>query len=100
MGIPLPDLLRKLREQEHRQKLDSTGWRIGLRIYSWLAAHPHWYHISMRLMTLTQRLLRDGSASRLRLPFPNGWTRRRDFPSATDATPFLQQWKKQQDRER
>lgn len=97
MGIPLPDLLRKLREQEHRQQLDSTGWRMGLRFYSWLAARPRWFHLAMRAITFTQRLLRDASGTRLRVPFSNGWNRQREFPAAPDATPFLQQW---QQRER
>lgn len=97
MGIPLPDLLRKLREQEHRQQLDSTGWRIGLRFYSWLAARPRWFHLAMRAITFTQRLLHDASRTRVRLPFSNGWNREREFPAAPDATPFLHQW---QQRER
>lgn len=97
MGIPLPDLLRKLREQEHRQRLDATGWRVGLHVYSWLAARPRWFHFAMRVVTLTQRLLRDASGTRLRLPFSNGWNRQREFPAAPDTTPFLQQWQRQQE---
>jgi L-lactate dehydrogenase complex protein LldF len=98
MGIPLPDLLRKLREQEHRQQLDSTGWRMVLRFYSWLATRPRWFHLAMRAITFTQRLLRDASGTRLRVPFSNGWNRQRELPAAPDATPFLQQWQKQQER--
>src|SRR5690606_31592973 len=38
MGIPLPDLLRKLREQEHEQRLNPARWRLGMQVYHWLAS--------------------------------------------------------------
>lgn len=90
MGIPLPELLRKLRRQEHRQRLDSPVWRTGLRLYTWLARHPRLFHPLTGLLT---RLLHH------RIPLPrNGWTRHRNLPQPSSTTTFLHQWQHRQAR--
>lgn len=92
MGIPLPDLLRKLREQEHEQHLDKPTWRWGLYCYSWLSTRPRLFHWVMNRVPGLLRLLSDGSNSHVRLPFKSGWTRQRDFPTPTATQSFMQQW--------
>jgi L-lactate dehydrogenase complex protein LldF len=77
--IPLPDLLRKLREQQFEQNLRPWTERAGLRLWSWLAARPGLYAFTMRV---AMRLL-HGMGGRKRLlhwlPFGGGWTEGRDM---------------------
>src|SRR6266496_2141861 len=47
--IPLPDLLRKLREQQFERHLRPWTERFGLRAWSWLASHPGLYAMATRL---------------------------------------------------
>src|SRR5262252_5160569 len=47
--IPLPDLQRKLREQEFERSLRPWSERMGLRAWSWLATHPRLYAIVTRI---------------------------------------------------
>src|SRR5204862_3918884 len=47
--IPLPDLLRKLREQEFELRLRPWTERFGLRAWSWLAARPGLYAMATRI---------------------------------------------------
>ena len=95
MGIPLPDLLRRLRGEEHKRKQDSLGWRLGLRLYSWIATHPRLYHSLMGMISHCLYLLRSRDRSRVRLPILNGWTKQREFPAPQQPTTFMQQWHRQ-----
>jgi len=84
--IPLPDLLRKLREQQVERHLRPWPERAGLRLWSWLATHPALYALATRI---TARLLsalggRDGMVHRL--PLGGGWTDGRDFPAPAGRT--------------
>jgi len=79
--IPLPDLLRKLRERQFEQHLRPWTERAGLRLWSWLAARPRLYTLAMGFAV---RLLRAmGGRERLlhTLPFGAGWTEGRDMPA-------------------
>lgn len=98
MGIPIPELLRKLRDKEHQQQLDSFPWRSGLKLFARLATHPRLYHFTMSLLARLQYWLQDRSGTRLRIPFRNGWTRQREFPAANSPVPFMQQWQQQRKR--
>jgi L-lactate dehydrogenase complex protein LldF len=78
--IPLPDLLRKLREQQFEKGLRPWSERAGLRAWSWLATHPRLYALATRIGV---RLLHAmGGRDRLvhRLPLGAGWTDGRDLP--------------------
>ena len=84
--IPLPDLQRKLREQEFERGLRPWTERMGLRAWSWLATHPRLYAIATRIGV---RLLRSMAGSdRLlhKLPFAAGWTDGRDMPAPSGRT--------------
>jgi len=84
--IPLPDLLRKLREQQFDRGLRPWTERFGLRAWSWLAAHPHWYAFAMRIGA--RILSRMGGSEKLlhKLPFGGGWTDGRDMPAPEGRT--------------
>src|SRR5437868_8432478 len=72
--IPLPDLLRKLREQQFERGLRPWPERAGFRLWSWLASHPRLYALATRIAV---RLLATlGGRERLlhTLPLAGGWT--------------------------
>lgn len=99
MGIPLPDLLRKLREQEHEQRLNPARWRLGMQVYNWLARRPRLYQFVMGWVPRLLTLMNDASGRRVRIPFNNGWTRQRDFPAPQANQSFMHQWQAQQRQE-
>jgi L-lactate dehydrogenase complex protein LldF len=79
--IPLPDLLRKLREQQFERGLRPWTERFGVRAWSWLAAHPGLYALAMRIGA--RMLSWMGGNERLlhKLPLGGGWTEGRDMPA-------------------
>ncbi len=84
--IPLPDLLRKLREQQFERNLRPWAERAGLRLWSWLAARPRLYATATRVAV---RLLRAmGGRERLlhKVPFGSGWSDGRDMPAPEGRT--------------
>ena len=93
MGIPLPDLLRKLRDEQHHQKLNSRFSRLILVSYGWLMQHPRLFNgvnttIRRCLKILTSKLL-----SRFHLL--NHWltgNTGRKLPEPQSSKSFLQQW--------
>ncbi len=99
MDIPLPNLLRKLREQEHQQHLNDTRWRLGLHCYNWLCTHPRLFQKVMNWLPGVLHFLADNSGGRVRFPFANGWTRHREVPAPTSATSFMRQWRQRQEQE-
>jgi L-lactate dehydrogenase complex protein LldF len=79
--IPLPDLQRKLREEEFRRQLRPWSERLGLRAWSWLASRPRLFALVTRMGA---RVLKGiGGRDRLihRLPLGGGWTDGRDMPA-------------------
>jgi L-lactate dehydrogenase complex protein LldF len=84
--IPLPDLLRKLREQQFERHLRPWAERAGLRLWSWLATHPALYALATRIGARVLRALggRDGMVHKL--PLGGGWTDGRDFPAPAGRT--------------
>ena len=84
--IPLPDLLRKLREQQFEGHMRPWYERAGLRAWSWLASRPALYALATRIGV---RLLSwMGGRERLihRLPLGGGWTDARDMPAPAGKT--------------
>ncbi|HTS24149.1 MAG TPA: LutB/LldF family L-lactate oxidation iron-sulfur protein [Casimicrobiaceae bacterium] len=84
--IPLPDLMRKLREQQLARGLRPRHERAGLRLWSWLGTHPRLFAMAMR--TAARVLAWRGGRERLlhRLSFASGWTDGRDLPAPAGRT--------------
>jgi L-lactate dehydrogenase complex protein LldF len=92
--IPLPDLLRDLRQEECEQKLSAPRWRYGLKLHAWLARRPSLYHAVTGTCIFFLHLMGRSRGSFSRLPFAGGWTSQRDFPAPQNKT-FMQQYKAQ-----
>ncbi len=84
--IPLPELLRKLREKQVERGLRPKSEMRGLRVWSWVAQRPRLYALAARWGARCLWLL-GGTARRIRrLPFGKSWTLARDFPAPQGAT--------------
>ena len=84
--IPLPDLLRRLREQQTAQHLRPLGERLTLRAWAWLARRPMLYALAMRLAARYLKWL-GGDDKRIRvLGLAPEWTQGRDLPAPPGAT--------------
>jgi len=84
--IPLPDLLRKLREKQVAQALRPRSERLTLALWVWAAARPRVYALVSRLAA--RWLHRAGGRSGLihSIPAGTGWTRDRDLPAPEGKT--------------
>ena len=84
--IPLPDLLRKLREQQFARGLRPWRERLGLALWARAAQSPRIYAF---LASAGARVLAwlGGRDKRIRdLPGARGWTEQRDFPAPEGKT--------------
>jgi L-lactate dehydrogenase complex protein LldF len=89
--IPLPELMRRWRQEEHTGKVAPFRQRLGLRVRAFCARRPRLYHAASRFMAaILGALGRERGALRW-LPFGRGWTGRRDFPAPQGRT-FQQLW--------
>ena len=92
MKIPLPDLMREWRMQEHAGGGGTRTARLGLRAWGWLARRPRLYHLAARIGAAAL-----GFAGRVKggsfrsLPLASGWTSHRDMPAPEGRT-FQQLW--------
>jgi L-lactate dehydrogenase complex protein LldF len=91
MSIPLPKLLRQLRNEAHRRHLGSWSSRRALALWAMVAQRPALYRWisgwSLRMLQLF------GRGRRLRsVPLTSGWTRSRDLPLPA-ASSFIKQWR-------
>jgi L-lactate dehydrogenase complex protein LldF len=84
--IPLPDLMRKLREKQVERGLRPWRERMGLRAWSWVAQRPALYAAGTRAAARMLKWM--GGRARLihRLPFGGGWTAGRDMPAPQGKT--------------
>jgi L-lactate dehydrogenase complex protein LldF len=84
--IPLPDLMRKLREQQFERALKPWTERAALAAWGWVARRPALYAMMAALGARVLALM-GGSARSIRsLPFAGGWTDGRDFPAPEGRT--------------
>ena len=85
--IPLPDLMRKLRERQVELRLRPGGERLGLKVWAWLATRPRLYALATRIAARLGRLA--GGRERLIHWLPPGasqWTLGRDMPAPRGRT--------------
>ncbi|WP_290650637.1 LutB/LldF family L-lactate oxidation iron-sulfur protein [Aquisalimonas sp.] len=90
--IPLPDLLRDLREAQYDENLTGKPTRYGLGIWAWFALRPRLYAALARVgVGLLGRLGRRRGRFR-RLPLASAWTAGRDLPAPQGPT-FQAAWR-------
>ncbi|MCE1184803.1 LutB/LldF family L-lactate oxidation iron-sulfur protein [Zoogloea sp.] len=89
--IPLPEMLRELRHQQHQQGLMPPAQRRGLGVWRFAAERPGLYQFANRLAARVLKGL-GGRGGRIRtLPLAGGWTEFRDLPAPQGKT-FLELW--------
>ncbi len=84
--IPLPDLMRKLRERQMETGLKPWSERAALRLWGWLARHPRLYALGTAAGARFLKLLGGREGLIHRLPPAAGWTGGRDFPAPPGKT--------------
>ncbi len=90
--IPLPDLLRKLREKQFERGLRPWYERAALMSWGWAARNPSLYRFGARIAARVLKWM-GGSEGRITsLPVGAGWTRHRDFPAPSGKT-FIELYK-------
>lgn len=84
--IPLPDLMRKLREQQFKRKLKPWTERAAFGLWRWAAQRPAIYALGAAIGARLLALM--GGRDRLihRIPMAGGWTATRDMPAPQGAT--------------
>lgn len=92
MRIPLPKLMRQLRERQYEGHLTPATQRWGLGIWAHAAKRPQLYRLATGIAArILSRL--GGSRGRVSsLPLASGWTRYRDLPTPAGKT-FMAQWR-------
>ena len=91
MRIPLPKLMRDLRNAAHEQRITPVRERLWLALWSWVAQRPELYHRLGGMGLAVLKLLARGRGRFHWLPLAGGWTRTRDFP-APQGESFMAQW--------
>ena len=84
--IPLPDLLRRLREKQMQRGMKSRREILMLRAWAWLALHPKIYAPATKIGVRILRLLGGNDKLLHRLPGAGGWSDGRDFPAPSGMT--------------
>ena len=84
--IPLPELLRKLREKQFDLALRPRIERIALQSWAYVASHPRLYAIASGIGVRMLRRMSDRRGMIRRLPFGGGWTDGRDMPAPAGRT--------------
>jgi L-lactate dehydrogenase complex protein LldF len=93
--IPLPGLLRQLREKQMAQGMKSWQEKLALKIWSWLATHPAVYAWNTRIGVRVLKFIAGAKGYLHRLPLASGWTDGRDFPAPAGQT-FRELYRKRQ----
>ena len=92
MRIPLPDMMRHWREREYEKGNTPLPYKLGLKLWAFMARRPRLYHALYGLAIPLLGLF-AGRRGRFRtVPLASGWTRHRDLPSPLGST-FQQLWR-------
>ena len=95
--IPLPDLLRRLRERQVERGLRPWYERAALVAWAFAAQRPAIYQPMARIGARLLKWL-GGEEGRIRsLPLGGGWTDHRDFPAPSGRT-FIEQYRERKAR--
>jgi L-lactate dehydrogenase complex protein LldF len=91
MRIPLPRMLRSLRERQYQAGLAPKPLRWGLSGWAFLASRPGLYRRAMTFGVRALGLFGRRRGRFRRLPFAGGWTAARDLPAPPGRT-FQEMW--------
>ncbi len=86
--IPLPELLRKLRERQVDRGLRPRSERAAIRLWSWTARRPRLYALATAIAVRFLRILGGRNGMIVALPFGREWTRDRFFPAPKSGRTF------------
>ncbi len=86
VGIPLSDLLRKLREKQMDRHLRPLAERMGLAVWGFVAVRPALYELVTKLAVRVLEKMGGRKRSISRLPFGQGWTATREMPAPVGRT--------------
>ena len=84
--IPLPDLLRNLREKQLVLGMKPRQETALLGIWAWLALHPKLYALATGFIVRFMKLLGGREGLLHKLPGASGWSDGRDFPAPQGRT--------------
>jgi L-lactate dehydrogenase complex protein LldF len=84
--IPLPDLMRKLREKQFDLALRPWSERMAIRAWGFAVQRPRFYALMSRLGARFGAWLGGRKKLIHRLPGLDGWTHGRDMPAPTGKT--------------
>ncbi|HYC43835.1 MAG TPA: LutB/LldF family L-lactate oxidation iron-sulfur protein [Noviherbaspirillum sp.] len=84
--IPLPDLLRKLREKQVEQNLRPKAERLGLTVWAFVARRPALYRLATKIGVRFMRMMAGNRKTISKLPFAGGWTDHREMPAPSGKT--------------
>ncbi len=84
--IPLPDLMRKLREQQHERHLRPWSERIPMALWAFAARRPALYSVLSKLGARFAAWLGGKDKLIHSLPGIDGWTHGRDMPAPEGRT--------------
>ena len=92
MRIPLPKMMRHLREQQFDDGYGPATMRSGIKMWAFCAKRPALYHFLAGLKFRVLGMLGHGKGRFRRLPGASGWTKHRDFPAPQSGGTFRSQW--------
>ena len=84
--IPLPELLRKLREKQVERGLRPWYERAGFQAWGYVARNPSLYRVLTRVAARVLKWMGGEKGTIRFLPFAAGWTDYRDFPAPSGKT--------------
>lgn len=98
MGIPLPEMLRQLRNQEHTEHLTPWKTRLSLQSYMWAIQHPRLFHWLSRISHWLIR--RDSVVNLVKKHLFKSWVQSRELPQNTTKGTFMSQYLSKKNAER
>jgi len=84
--IPLPDLLRKLREKQFKKGLRPKFEYVAFGVWAFFAQRPKLYRFATKWAARTLKLLGGNEKIIHSLPGASGWTDNRDMPAPSGKT--------------
>ena len=84
--IPLPDLMRHLREKQMQRGLRPWQERLALRLWAWAAQRPALYGLGAGIAVRALKWLGGKDGLIHALPLGSGWTDGRDMPAPAGRT--------------